>query len=601
MQTLRSVVDVLKKYNYILTKRQKVLGIAMIFLTLIGSLLETMGVSIILPLVQVVLDPEMLLNDVKTASVLEIFHIITKKQLIWAVCIAVIIIYALKNLFLIFLSYIRAKYACKVQRELSVEMLRSYMQRGYTFFLDRNTGELLRGTHDSVMNTYTALYQLFKIMAELFTAACICIFIMIVDIQMAFCVIALTLICLVSVILFFKKWMQDTGKQEHKYRAALNKVLLQAVQGIKEVLVMHKQDYFVEEYERVYIKKQYAEIGKVIALESPAFLIEALCVIGLVVAVGFKALSSSDTGMLVAQLASFAVGAFRILPSLGRISSSFNQIVYSAPGLNETYTNLKEARTNRDHIVVHQDKKEEDIVFTKSLDIKNVCWKYERAEKPVLSDLNLTINKGQSVALIGQSGAGKTTLADTILGLLRPQKGQVLIDNKYDILSMPGRWSQMVGFVPQAIYLIDDTIRNNIGFGIAGDEIDDEKIWDVLEQAQLKKIVENLPQGLDTIIGERGVKFSGGQKQRIAIARALYANPDILVLDEATSALDNETEEAVMEAVECLQGRKTLIIIAHRLTTVRKCDAIFEVKDGKALEVDKKKLFGIDEEEHICE
>ena len=225
------------------------------------------------------------------------------------------------------------------------------------------------------------------------------------------------------------------------------------------------------------------------------------------------------------------------------------------------------------------------------IEIRDVVWQYEGTEKKVLKGVNLIIKKGQSVAFIGQSGAGKTTLADIILGLLYPQQGKVLLDGEHDIHQIPTQWSKLIAFVPQTVYLMDDTIRNNVAFGVDEKEIVDEQIWSVLEQAQLKDFVEELPDGLDTLIGERGVRFSGGQRQRIAIARALYTNPDILILDEATSALDNETETAVMEAIERLQGHKTLIIIAHRLTTVKKCDMIYEIKNGVANAVDKRKLF----------
>lgn len=229
-----------------------------------------------------------------------------------------------------------------------------------------------------------------------------------------------------------------------------------------------------------------------------------------------------------------------------------------------------------------EEQSDEEYSFRDKVEVRNIRWKYPRSDKYVLQDVSITIEKGDSVALIGASGAGKTTLADVILGLLHPEGGAVSVDG-IGIETIPRKWSRLIGYVPQVVFLVDDTIRNNIAFGLRQEEINDEMVWSALEQAQLKEFVQGLPNELNTIVGERGVKFSGGQRQRIAIARALYYNPDILVLDEATSALDNETESAVMESIEALQGHKTLIIVAHRLTTIRKCNKIYEITDGHAI------------------
>ena len=591
MRSLQSIRDVWKKYNFILTSSQKRWGIVVALMTFIGAILETLGVTIVLPLVQVIMNPETLLENSAAAYVVNMLHLQTRTQLVMAVGIGVIIVYLLKNGFLLFLSYIRAKYACKVQRELSIEMMKSYLSRGYSFFLNSNTSNLLRGMTTSIDSTYTALYQIFKILSEVFAVACICFYILIVDAMMALSIIALTFVCLLCVAFGFRKWMKNCGLEEYKLNAELSKVLLQAFQGVKEVLVMHKQKYFINEYEKKYIERQYPVIGKTVAAESPAYLIEAVCVMGLVLAVCFKALGAQDTTILVSQLASFAVGAFRILPSLGRISSSFNQVVFSLPNLEDAYQNFQAARKKSAESHSIELPADTEIRLMQQIEIRDVVWQYEGTEKKVLKGVNLIIKKGQSVAFIGQSGAGKTTLADIILGLLYPQQGKVLLDGEHDIHQIPTQWSKLIAFVPQTVYLMDDTIRNNVAFGVDEKEIIDEQIWSVLEQSQLKDFVEELPDGLDTLIGERGVRFSGGQRQRIAIARALYTNPDILVLDEATSALDNETETAVMEAIERLQGHKTLIIIAHRLFTVRNCDIIYEVKEGIVRTVDKERLF----------
>lgn len=230
-------------------------------------------------------------------------------------------------------------------------------------------------------------------------------------------------------------------------------------------------------------------------------------------------------------------------------------------------------------------------VFNHSLVLENICWHYQGSDKEILHNLNLTVNKGESIGIIGQSGAGKSTLADIILGLHLPQNGRTLLDGT-DILAIPDEYGRTIGFVPQSVYLVDGTVRENVAFGVPNSEINDDLVWECLEKAQLDTFIRGQEKGIETTIGERGVRFSGGQRQRIAIARALYRKPQILILDEATSALDNETEAAVMEAIEGLYGTITMIIIAHRLTTVKKCDKIYEITGGKAVKADKKEIFG---------
>ena len=585
MNRLKSVKEVWHKYNYILTTAQRRWGIVVVLLTIVGALFETMGVSVILPLVQVMIAPQQLRENKAIAPIINYLGLGTDAELIWAIGIAVILVYLIKNVFLLFLSWIRVKYACKVQRELSTEMMDSYMKRGYVFFLNTSTGELLRGMRDSITNTYNALYQIFRLLAELLAIAFICAYIMISDITMAVCVILLAVICLLIVVLGFQKWVKKCGEIFYRYAAQINKTLLHTFQGIKEVLVMQRQQYFIDSYKKEYMKQQKGTIGQTVALESPAYLIEAVCVSGLIVAVCIRAINVENASALVPQLASFAVAAFRILPSLGRISSYFNQFMFCLPGINETYNNFKEVRGTgkKQNVIVNEYNAGENRGgFKNKLLIEGVTWRYPNTDADVLQNVSIDIEKGQAVAFVGKSGAGKTTLADIVLGLLPPQKGKVTIDGK-DIVEIPKEKSKMVGFVPQNVNLLDDTVRRNVAFGISDKEIDDTLVWNALEQAQLKETIEKCADGLDTVIGERGVRFSGGQRQRFAIARALYNNPDILILDEATSALDTETETAVMEAIDALQGNKTLIIIAHRLSTIKNCDKIYEIADGKAV------------------
>ena len=598
-QELRKLKDLWDKFQFILTKRQKQLGIGILALTLIGAVTEMLGVSIMGPFVQALIAPQELLDNRYLKPVLEWFEVDTPEKLLTFMGVGIAAVYIVKNLYLVLLSYCRIKYSTKVQRELSVLMMQSYMRRGYLFFAQVNTGELLRGVLEDVRSVYQIMYNTFRIFAELFTTMVIVLFVFTTDIMMAASVVVLAFLCFLIVIMGFRKTMHRLGEEYQKSYGELNKHSLQAFQGIKEVIAMRRQQFFVDRFERAFYRQQKALVGQVVAAESPTYIIEGVCVVGFILAVGLRLQNGSDSAEFLPKLAAFAMAAFRILPSMGRITSSFNQVVYFMPSLNKAYENLREvkrleAEEVQEVTALLEDGSEKDVTAERTagnayLEIKDIYWRYPNTEQDVLSGVNIQIRKGMAVALIGHSGAGKTTLADIILGLYKPQRGSVRLEGT-DIKMLSGKWSECVGYIPQSVYLTDDTIRSNVAFGI--DEPDDTMVWQALEQAQLKELVAGLPDRLDTVIGDRGVRLSGGQRQRIAIARALYYNPPILILDEATSALDTETENAVMDAINSLQGHKTLIIVAHRLSTIQNCDVIYEITGGHAVEKQKEEIFG---------
>lgn len=588
INNIRSLKDVLKKINFILNKEQKWKSIVVFILTLIGAIFETLGVSIVIPLIQAMLTPREIFQSKYLHGIFEIFRIHTDKGLIVFLCVVVVLVYLLKNAYLAYLSYVRVKFSSDIQRELSGRLMYAYMSRGYSFFLNVNTGELMRGITSDVAGVYSVLYQFFRILAEGLTALCICIFIFIADWVMALSIAGLGIVCIVIISGVFKGLMSNLGAKYRDYGAEANQHALQAFNGIKEILVMNRQQYFIDSYTEANRKYQSAQIGQNVGVESPTYIIEALCVSGLIITVATRIFGGVDAILYIPKLAAFAVAAFRILPSLGRISSSLNVFVFSCQSLNAAYNDLVEIssfldkdkpRIERNYNNVSAQKFENELV------VDNISWRYETSKNEVLSNVSLKIKKGKSIALIGPSGAGKTTLADIILGLLVPQSGEILVDGK-NIRDLNSEWNKMIGYVPQAVYLTDDTIRNNVAFGIVREKIDDNMIWESLKRAQIDNFIRSLPDGLDTYVGERGIRFSGGQRQRIAIARALYSDPDIIILDEATASLDNDTELAVMQAIDSLHGKKTLIIIAHRLSTIKNCDEIYEVMNAKVVRKD---------------
>ena len=590
---VRKIIDALRKLFQILNRNQKILGVVVLICTIMAAGLETLGVSVIVPLVNALLQPEQLFDISYIRNVTDFLNIYTNEGLILLIFFAVILVYILKNLFFIFHAWIKTKYACKVQRECSVYMMQSYMNRGYNFFINRNVNELRQGVIDDVLSLYQIINGLLQAVTQFMIAAFVCIYMCYADWQLALGVILSALICLLIIFVFFRKRMQQAGIRFRTYNILASQALLQAFQGIKEVLVMSKQKYFVKEFEENTCKRQNATVVQNIGAEIPAYIIEAVCIIGIMAILGIRIVNMPNPENFVAVLASFAIGAFRILPALGKISSSINIISASIPGLNAVYENIVEARKFNDNFYNAEAEAEEqynDLTFEKCVNIRNLTFSYSSGQKKVLNRLSLEIPKGKSVAFVGESGAGKSTLADLILGVLRPDEGEVLLDD-INIRNIPSLWGRLIGYVPQSIYLPDTSICKNIAFGVEESEIDEDNVRAALEKADLLDFVLDLPNGIHTKVGDRGVRLSGGQQQRIGIARALYHDPEILILDEATSALDNETEKSVMEAIDSLHGKMTLIIIAHRLTTIRNCDAIYEIVDGQAVKRTYEELF----------
>ncbi|MDD3137783.1 MAG: ATP-binding cassette domain-containing protein [Lachnospiraceae bacterium] len=583
--------------NYILNKEQKKESVWIVIMLFIGSFAEMLGVSFIIPFVQALLNPELLMKNKVVSSLLDTLSIKGEMSFLIFLGIVLIAIYVFKNVFLTFSLYERVKYQCKVKKEISVEIMRACMNREYSFYLNINTGELIRKTYDDVVGDYYLLSNIFKLFAETMTTLVIGVFILFTDFTIALSIIVIAAVTLAAFTIGTHKKIEQIGKDNLKYNTDAYQHMMQAYSGIKEIMVMRRQDYFLGNYQNAYEDKSRTEKIQNFINEVPAYIIESVCVSGLIGVICFRISTGMQPINFVPQLAAFAVAAFRILPSVARIVSAFNSISYFQPSLESTYEIMHELEKYEEHR--NDERTNEGITekwsqgiaeFKKNLLIENLSFKYPNTEKYVLKNLNLVIGKGESVAFIGESGAGKSTLADVILGLFEPEEGYIKMDD-INVRTMPESWSKLIGYVPQTIFLSNDSIKANVAFGIKNNEIVEEKVWEALEQSQLKEFVETLPEGINTILGERGIKFSGGQRQRIAIARALYNNPEILLLDEATSALDNETEKAVMEAIDSLRGHKTLIIVAHRLSTIRNCDTIYEIANGKAIKKDKIDLF----------
>ena len=587
MKDLKTLGSMFYKLKYVMTAKQRRQTVGIFFMIVIGAFFEMLGVSAVLPFIQSIMQPESLMDKWYIKIIITMLHFESTYSIIYACGVLIIMIYLVKNVYLFVSVRIQALFRCRFLKDLSVKLLLSYMKRPYVFFLDINSSEIMRTVSLDVYGVFRILQNTGKLLSEMLALLMIGFFTIYIDPFMAVGVFLIAGSCFTAITIFFKNRLSTIGKIQRETDAERQKWLYQAVTGYKEVQVMQRADCFIEAYEEAYEQQRAIEVEFETISAMPERIIEFFCIAGLILVVCLRLAMGVVVEDFIPNLSIFAVAAFRILPSVSRLTGYVNNLVFYRPTLEGVYEALLEVaeyqKSIREKINDSFDiAQEQTYCFKDRVSVSNIYWKYPNTEKYVLENLSIDIEKGDSVALIGASGAGKTTLADIILGLLRPENGTVKIDG-IEINSIPHMWSRIIGYVPQTVFLTDDTVRNNIAFGIRGNEIDDDKIWIALEQAQLKGFVLGLADGLDTVVGERGVKFSGGQKQRIAIARALYYNPAILVLDEATSALDNETENAVMESIEALQGHKTLIIVAHRLTTIRKCNKIYEIADGHAI------------------
>lgn len=588
---VKGISNFFYKTILVMTPQQRKIGIIVFLLTIINAVLQMTGVYIIVPLVNAMTTPDAFMHTFYIEWLCSNGIINSYSQGFIFICLISIFIYIIKDTIAVFQIWINNKFAFKIQRELSVSILKSYINRVYDFFLEYGTPKIIRDTQADTSGFNQSITAMLTILTESFTMLLIVVYIFIEDWKMGVCIMLLGILCMLILFLLFKPRMKKSGEEFHNANVENKKILLQAIEGVKEVQIMRKQDYFLKKYEDSYRAVQKPQISLGIGGAAPVSIIEGAFFSGLITFICLRSILSPSYNNSIAILASYVMGAVRIMPSLGRMSSQLNTIIYNKPSVDNLYNvicNLRKYEKETPlEIKVDLGK---EILFNNSLTLNNISWHYASSSKNILSHLNLSIKKGQSVGIIGASGAGKSTLADIILGLHIPQIGTIELDGM-DIKEIPFEYSRVIGYVPQTVYLVDGSVRENVAFGVDNNEIDDKRVWQALKQAQIDNFVNDLENGLETVVGERGVKFSGGQRQRLAIARALYRNPQILVLDEATSALDNETEKAVMDAIESLYGTITIIVIAHRLTTVKLCDVIYEITDGKAQIKSKEQLF----------
>ncbi len=583
-------MKLLKQLAYIFPAKQRWQFAGLFVLQLLETCLDFFGVSLILPFVNILVSAESLQSNRWFGLVSGIIGGGEVEDVLLFITFLMMAVYVVKNLFMLFLLNLRIKFISTNKVIMGTKMINCYMKKPYTFHLQRNTSEILRNINGDVAGAFTVISNIFSLIADALIVAALAIYLCAVDIVMTLGILGALGLC--SAVYFFvvRRKIRTTGQEARKVTAKMYKAVSQAMGSIKEVKIMGREPFFAKVYrqsgvESVELNRKYSVLGAI-----PGRLMESLCICTVLAVLAIQIISGADLKQVVPSLSAFAVAAIRLMPKANGINTCINSITYNLPSLEALYEDLTESdreEAARQKEIEEKKKQAKAVEAGQERDIfvRNVTFTYPNKLRPVLENVSVSVKHGESVGIVGATGAGKTTLVDLILGLLKPDAGTVCY-GELDIHQDYAQWQKHIGYIPQNIYMIDDTIRNNIALGVDGDKIDEEAIWRALENAQLADFVRSLEEGLDTVIGERGIRISGGQRQRIGIARALYYDPEILFFDEATSSLDNETEAAVMEAINSLGSQKTMIIVAHRLSTLKGCDRVYRVDEAVVTETE---------------
>ena len=567
------MIKSLKKYGKLLNRKTKLRAVRLAVITIIGAFFEVLGVSLVIPMFSAIMNPDIVNTNPAIAKVCAILGLGSHKTFVIVCIIALIAIFIIKDLYLVFQYCAQARFVYDARFETQRKVLHAYLCKPYEFYLNSSSGEILRVITNDVSDSFNLLMTIVTFITESFVSLALVATIFVIDPVMTIAIAFLMGVIILFMSKFMKPRLKRKGNQyRQNYRAAY-KWILQSIEGIKELKISRREKYFEENYAEAGVKQISAEKWNMVYNNTPRLFIELGCVCSTLSVIAIMIYYGKPLEELVPALSAFAVAAVKLMPSALHIVNMINGLSFTGAAVDNVINAVSNLEKNEN---VYADSKH-SLSVKDEIELKNIKYKYPNSDKYVLKDASMSIDVGTSVGIVGPSGSGKTTTVDILLGLLQPEEGKIFADG-VDVMTDYSDWLSHIGYIPQTIFMLDDTIANNVAFGF---EPDEEKVWKALKEAQLDEFVKELPDGINTTIGERGVRLSGGQRQRIGIARALYTNPDILVFDEATSSLDNDTESAIMDSINSLHGLKTIIIIAHRLQTIEKCDLVYQVKNGK--------------------
>lgn len=571
-------MKIFKQLMYVLEKKQKISLCILGVMLFIGGIVETLSISALIPIASVMIIPDKIMKIGIVKDLMTFFHIQDVKEFILLMLFSLMAVYILKNLYLLFLTRCQSHFITFNRNKMISRVLREFLYRPYEFYLDADIPTVFRLTDSDIPQVFAMIFAIIQLVTELIVAILLCTVLLISDWKMTMFLVAVFAIVTMILSRLIKPKLGKLGVKNQDIQSRIAKWRIQAIYGIKDVKVLKREDFFADNYEENgKIGARYSQNYSVLN-NVPRLLIETIFIISILAYMAIYIIHGGDMSDMILQLTVFGAAAIRLLPSVNRINTYIGEIAYEAPSLDYLYKNLNINEISNAERNKKENKGKNVLNLKDKIELKEITYSYPNTEKNIFTKASMTVPYAKSVGIIGNSGAGKSTLVDILLGLLKVKEGKITCDG-VDIFDNYQEWLGHIGYIPQSIYLVDESIRDNIAFGINAKEISDKRVWEVLDEAQLKDFVEKLPEGLETKVGDRGVRLSGGQRQRIGIARALYHNPDILVFDEATSALDNDTEHALMEAINNFHGKKTMIIIAHRLNTIKQCDIIYKVEN----------------------
>lgn len=582
-QKLEKYKTYLAEISYLLGNDKRKLPL-MVLVFISSSFVDLAGIGLLAPYVSIVLNPEGFESS-KLYPYFERFGLpTTTEKVAISVGIALVLVFVIKGIFSILINRMILVFSFEKVDKLRSQLMHAYQNLSYADYLKRNSSEYIHSILTLTSNfTQGTVNSLLRLISE--SLVMIAIFALLLITSGFELILFITLIGIVFFFydFFFRKKLISSGKESEIETKKLIKSINEGIHGLKEIRVLGKEEFFYNNVLNSSTKISKERVTAGLISTFPKSLFELVIVIFIVTLIITGIIFNKSITDLAVVLSVFAVAAMRLIPSTNLIIAAFTNLSHSRSAVSLLYKDLKDIETYT--TVDHKRNARLSSEVFESLTLKNIDYSYGGARVGAVSNASLDLKLGETIGLMGTSGAGKSTMVDILLGFLEPEGGQVIFNNEVLTKDNIDRWLEQVAYMPQSIFLVDDTLKKNIALGIVESQIDDAKVQDAIDRSNLRELIHDLPQGVNTIIGERGVRLSGGQQQRIAIARAFYFGRNVLIMDEATSALDSKTENEIVEEIRRLKGQKAIIIIAHRLSTLRYCDRIYRLERGKIVEV----------------